>query len=639
MKPRLPAPQPPVLRLPYGPPLVIALLVLLCFSPVLHNDFVNWDDDLTFTDNPHYRGLSLTHLAWMFTTTHVGQYRPLTWVTYGIDYTLWGMNSTGYHLSDVLLHAANAVLVYLLVHAFLTRVLSDRPQPHALAVAAAVGALFFALHPLRVEAVAWATERQEPLCGFFFLLTLLTYLRMYDEKQAGGGTGRKWYLLSISCFALSLLSKPAASTLPIVLLVLDVYPLGRLNVAQDVPSGRSRARVALVVEKIPYAVLSLAAVVAAFIAKQPEAMIPFAEHGLSARAAQSAYGLCFYLWKTVAPFQLSPLYLLQRPLHPSQPKFILSVLLATAATAAALLYRRRFPWALTAWACYVFLVAPVLGFVQNGPQIAADRYTYIPCLPWAVLLAVAVAWLERSRQRRGRGRLVRPMLLAVVAAALGVLGLLTYAQTQVWRDSLTLWTHALAVEPDNYVAYTARGKARQALQDVDGALGDLDTALRLNPVYAEALVSRGNALQEKGALDAAIADFTNALRRRPRDARTYVNRGNARRMKGDLDGALADYNAGLHIDPELAAGYYRRGNIHRAKGEWDAALADYSQALRLDPTDAYAYNNRAVVREAQGDVSGAFADYRAALRLVPASGPFQRNVARARQLAEHATIQ
>ena len=460
--------------------------------------------------------------------------------------------------------------------------------------------------------MAWATERQEVLCGFFFLLAVLAYLRMHDVPRYARAAWRTWYVVSLVCFALSLLAKPAGLMLPVVLLVLDIYPLRRVAARDDGPGVR-----ALLLEKLPYLALSLAAVAAAVMAKQPQAMVTLAEHGLIARAAQSAYGLCFYLWKTLVPVGLSPLYLLHRPLDPTELRFVLSAVAATAITGALVVYRRRWPWALAAWASYVVLVAPVLGFTQNGVQIAADRYTYVPCLPWAALAAGAVLQLWRAADG---GRLGRPATaataIAIVVAFVG-LGAQTFRQTGVWHDTMTLWTHVLAIEPDNYVALNNRGPERQARGDADGAIADYDLALRLNPGHGEAYTNRGAARQAKGDLAGALADFDLALRLNPRDANAYVNRGDVRHARGDLDGALADYAAALRINPQHFKAYSNRGVVRQAKGDLDGALADFASALRANPDYANAYNNRGNARQARGDLDAALADFSTAIRLNP----------------------
>ena len=572
-------------------PAGLALVVIACFLPTLRNDFVLWDDDLNFTDNPSYRGLSWRQLRWMFTTVHGGHYQPLSWVTLGLDYTLWGMNPTGYHLTSLLLHAVNAVLFYYVVVALLRRAAVS-----ASAGAAAVGALFFAIHPLRVESVAWASERRDVLAALFYLATVLAYLRMAEEEPSG--RARRWYLVSLACFVLSLLSKAWGITLPVVLLALDVFPLRRAP---------------RLLEKVPYAALALGAAALAFVAQQHQpAMRTLAQHGALQRTAQAAYGLSFYLWKTVVPWRLSPAYLLEGRLDPAAPRYVLSLVAVAGITALLVFTRRRWPSGLVAWVCYAAIVSPVLGFVQTGPQIAADRYTYLACLPWAVLVAAAV-----PRAALGRRRLA----WSVSAAALLVLGLLTLGQTKVWRDSFALWEYTLRVDPTNYLAYTNRGVARHAAGDLDGAFADYNAALRFNPGHAEAYNDRGIVRFARAEVDGAIADYSAAIRLRPEYADAYENRGIARQAKGDLDGALADYGAAIRLRPTYAKAYYSRANVRLARGDADGALADYSEALDVNPRYVEAYNNRATVRRARGDLDGAIADYVRALALVPPDGP------------------
>lgn len=598
------SPLPPIVRL--GIPALIVLLVVLCFHPVLDNGFVTFDDDATLTENLHYRGLSLSHLAWMFTTFHLGHYQPLSWVTHGLVYVIWGMNPTGYHLVNLLLHAANAVLAYLLIVALLSLWF---PAPQAnqrwLRGAAGVGALFFALHPLRVEPVAWATERREVLCSFFLLLTAWEYLRM--QQAPPGPLRRKRFLLSILAFALSLLSKAMGLTLPAVLLALDVYPLHRFTGAQ---------RVWVLAEKVPYGVLAAGAAALAVFGVRHEGMVPFAAYGVLDRLMQAAYGLCFYLWKTLVPVALSPLYQLERPLDLSRPRYSVSAIVVVGITAALVGWRRRYPWALLAWTCYVVMVSPVLGLLQSGPQIAADRYTYLPCLPWAVLVAAGTYQLWR-RRAKARSGFAPSALLAGLAATLAVFGTRAYQQTQVWKDSLTLWNHVLRIEPFNGFAHNNRGTVLQARGDLAGALADYNAAIAVSPEYVKAYNNRGVARQAQGDIAGALADYDHALRLDPRYTDAYVNRGSAREAHGDLDGARADYDEALQLDAGHVIAHYNRGNVLRAAGNGDAALADYTTALRLDPRFARAYSARGSLEEARGDSAAARADFEAALRVDP----------------------
>src|SRR5216117_1025474 len=349
-------------------PLLVALVTVTAFLPTLHNQFVSWDDDKNFLENPDYRGLAWTNLRWMW-TTHLGHYIPLTWMTLGLDYLLWGMNPLGYHLTNLLLHAANAVVFFFVVRRLLARALpSPSEHGYALAVSAGVAALVFAIHPLRVESVAWATERRDVLSGLFYLLTILMYLRAREREERGRG----WYWLSVAVFVLALLSKSMVVNLPVVLLILDVYPLRRLGGALGWWSEPARR---VYGEKIPFVLLAAAASAIAVMAQSSvHAAVSLAQLSALDRLAVAAYGLSFYLWKTIVPLNLSPLYELRPPVNPGATPFILSYGVILAISAIVLALRRRVPGLLAAWVVYVVVLLPVLGIVQSGPQIAADRY-------------------------------------------------------------------------------------------------------------------------------------------------------------------------------------------------------------------------------------------------------------------------
>jgi hypothetical protein len=504
----------------------IAAAVFTCFAPAVGYDFVLWDDDMNISENAHYRGFSPAHLRWMFTTSYGGHYQPLTWVSFAVDHALWGMSPAGYHLTNLLLHAANAVLVYLLCAAFL-RSTPVPGEPQRALYAAAAGALFFALHPLRVESVVWVTARRDVLSGFFYLLTVLTYLRMVDAERDGGPRVR-WLAVSVGCFSLSLLAKAWGLMLPFALLVLDIFPL-----------RRRRSVHSLLFEKVPYGIAAIGALLlTARMLTEFTNVRTLAEHGVLERALQAAYGLCFYVWKTVAPLRLSPLYLLDPKLDPREPRFLIAAAAVVLAAGAMLVFRRRWPWLLAASVCYAIVVAPLLGLWQTGPQLVADRYTYLACLPWGVLAAAAV-W------RLGPGW----ASVGGTATVLVLLGVLTVRQTAVWRDSRALWDHALRIDPRNWVAYTNRGFLRDLGGDRPGAVADYSAAIAAHPGYALAWFNRGTARQASGDVQGAIADLNLAIRFNPRDARAWNNRGWARETLGDMRGALADYEAALRAAP------------------------------------------------------------------------------------------
>lgn len=551
--------------------LVLVAAVIGCFFPVLGNEFVNLDDPAMFTGNPYYRGFSGSNLRWMFSTFHLGHYQPLSWLTLALDHALWGLDPRGYHLTNLLLHAANAVLVYLLAERTFRLAGAAQTNPPG---AALLGALLFAVHPLRVESVAWATERRDVLSGFFLLVALLAWLRRFDPGLPGWATAR-WYGIALASFVLSLLSKAWGMTLPVVLLVLDVWPLGRLRGGSEryTPVGR------LLLEKVPFAVIALGfAIVAALAQQSAGAMLDVVKFSPWQRLAQAAYGLCFYVVKSLLPVRLSPVYLLDRNLDPTAPLYLASAAAVAVGVTALVLSRRRWPAGLVALLCYAITVAPVLGVAQSGVQIAADRYSYLACLPFPLLLG---AGFGRFAPASTAGRVARVLALAVVAT----LGVLTWRQTFVWRDSLSFWNHVLALAPEHWYGHHMRG------------------------IY----------FYETGETERALADFDAALRSNPDRAQTYVSRGTVRARRGDTAGAIADWDRALEINPGFFAAYYNRGTSRLARGDLANAAADFRAAVRIQPSSHLAWHGLATAGERLGNVDEAIAAYRRALEAAPAS--------------------
>jgi tetratricopeptide (TPR) repeat protein len=625
----------------------VALLTFLAFLPALHAGFLNWDDDANLTDNPHYRGLSAEHLQWMATAFHAGHYMPLTWLTFALDHAAWGMVPRGYHLTNLLLQAVDAALAFWLFSSLLRRAMGSDRQRLLLWVAAA-GALAWAVHPLRVESVAWVTERRDVLSGAFFMITLLAYLRMTEAQPGRRG---RWLLASVAAFALSLLSKAWGITLPVVLVILDLYPLRRL------PGGGRRVWL----EKVPFALLAAAAGVAALRAQAAAGALSSVESlDPVQRVVLAGYGLVFYLVKTVAPMDLSPLYILRRSFDPLTLRFLLPTFLAVGVTVLLVIRRRRWPAVLAAWAGYVVIVSPVLGLTQAGAQLAADRYTYLASLPIVVLLAGRLYRLLEEET----GPLVRRVTTAGVVALLLVLGVLAHRQTRYWESSEVLWSRAVAVDSDNYLAFNNRGAARLDAGDLSGALADFTRALEIHPryeeaynnrgnvrlktghpraaiedyeraidldsTYAEAYLNRGNARQRTGDLDGAMDDYQQALALGASPARVYYNRGLARKRAGDVKGAIADYTRAVELDPGKASAWINRGNARLEQGEVEGAVEDLSRAIALEPGHANAYNSRGEARSRLGDLEGAVSDFSRAVELEPGFAPAWANRALAR---------
>jgi hypothetical protein len=480
------------------PPTTVILLTLVAFLPVLDNGFIpNWDDRTNFLDNPHYRGLGPAQLHWMFTTFHAGHYIPLTWLSLGLDYLLWGMNPTGYHLTSLLLHAATALTFYFLALRLFRVALPAATSPAALRWGAATAALVFAVHPLRVESVASATERRDVLSGLFYVLALLSYVKAVTATPEAppARLQPRWYALSLVCFAAALLSKSIVVTLPVTLLVLDVYPLRRLGGAQGWRTPRPW------LEKLPFFALSAAATIVAFLALLPLGNTKsLQDMPVTLRLLVSAYGLLFYLRKTLLPLDLSPLY----PLYFQVTWLQFGVLIGGAGLAWAC--RRRLPAFTAAAFVYVVTVAPVIGIFQNGPQAAADRYSYLACLGWAALIGGTLAyWWPR-----------RGILAPVAAVWLAALAILTWQQTSLWKDSVSLWGQAAVVTPGMRAAHFKLGQAHAQDGRIAEAVGAYREAMRLSgPSAPWGHVAIARLLEQIGLDEAARAEYTEALREDP----------------------------------------------------------------------------------------------------------------------------
>ncbi|MCX5797053.1 MAG: hypothetical protein NTY77_16290, partial [Elusimicrobia bacterium] len=357
-------------------PAAVFLASLAVFLPALQNGFVNWDDELTISLNEHIRGLSWAHLRWMFALPqgNAGQYHPLTWLSYALDYALWGTAPFGYHLTNLLLHAVNAVLFYFLSLRLFACASGESGADLDTRTAAAFSALLFGLHPLRVESVAWATERRGLLSGLFYLGTLLCYLKAKTAPAAGAE--RRWTAAAWAAYVLSLLAKGIGVTLPAILLVLDRYPLRRLSAS---PARWLRApERRVILEKLLFAAPAVGiAMIDLFAELSSGAIVPNAAGSLGLHLAVAVYGLTFYLWKTLLPVHLLPLYSMPATLGGLGLRFWLSAAVIAGLGLGFFLARRRWPAGWAAGTIYVLALLPVLGLVQLGHHMVADRYSYL----------------------------------------------------------------------------------------------------------------------------------------------------------------------------------------------------------------------------------------------------------------------
>jgi protein O-mannosyl-transferase len=610
-------------------PVLIVLLTFAAFFPVRQNGFVNWDDEGNLLENPSYRGLGWTQLRWMFTNFHLGNYRPLTWITLGFDYILWGMDPSGYHLTSLLLHGTSALLFYFLTLRLLSLTLSlpAAPADVGLKVAAGLAALLFSIHPLRVEPVAWISARNHVLSGLFFVWTILCYLRAMACVE-GSSIQLRWLTLSVVTYGLSLLSQPFGLTLPFVLLVLDIYPVRRLS--GDPAKWFWPAVRRVWWEKAPFLLLALAAGVIALRARKG-AIYSFEEIGVWPRLAQALFGLAFYPFKTVIPLGLSPLYELPAHLNLSDWPFLLSGLVVVVLSAGLFVARHRWPAGLASWVCYVLILLPVLGLAQSGPQIVADRYTYLSCLGWAILAGAGLfyCWHVRSNV----GTRLRISVLAVGLAGVVALGVLTWKQTQVWHDSERLWRYVLAVTEKSYfkssVAHNNLGVVLVGREELEEAISHYREALRIYPAYAEAHNNLGVALRERGELEDAIQHYREALRINPAYAEAHYNLANALVNRGELEDAIGHYREALRIRPVDAKTHYNLGTALARKGQLEEAIQHFRQALEIDPVYAMAHYNLATALAVRGELGEAIDHFQQALRTEPQYAEAHESLARA----------
>lgn len=451
----------------------LSIGVLVAFSPALSADFVTFDDPTFVIDNPRVHGFSVENVRWAFTAMHGGHWHPLTWLSWMLDYTLWGgLKPAGFHFTNVLLHAVCAVLVYGLSLRLLTLAQRDEhgASGRAIHIAAGLAAAVFALHPLRAESVVWVTERRDVLSAAFLLGAAITYLNAV-RIGAPGVRSPGWYAITCVLLALSLLAKAWGITFFAVMLVLDVFPLRR--VPMSIRAVRVSDVFRLVLEKVPLILISLpVAVLAAQAQHGGYASKTLEEWGIHDRLAQSVYGLAWYLWKTVWPMDLSVLYELPASMRLTETRVVLAMVTLGAALAAGVCVRAARAPVLCALAAYVILLAPVLGILQSGEQLVADRYSVLACI--APVLALAhVALRLVSQARRADAASSLPRLMAVVAGVLVLaLSMLTFSQSVVWRNSLSLWSSALSATPTpgvrmNYAIELSRlGRQEEAVREM-----------------------------------------------------------------------------------------------------------------------------------------------------------------------------
>jgi tetratricopeptide (TPR) repeat protein len=603
----------------------LVALVWIAFGQTLRHDFVNFDDNDYVYENPNITsGLSFNGIGWAFTHVHAGNWHPATTISHMLDVQFYGLQPWGHYLTNVLLHAAATVLLFLALRELTgvaappqrdvqtkkrrAREAGAMPAPSTsnICLCAFVAALF-AVHPLRVESVAWVSERKDVLSGVFFMLTLLAYAR-YVHGLGDSHSFRR-YLAVILCFALGLLSKPTLVTLPFVLLLLDYWPLQRWPSAKSKRLNDSTSLGSLLIEKTPLFVLSTASSVATLLAQgkalQKSLQLTFIERAANAVVTYAAYlGQMFY------PIHLAVLYPYSKGTL-NIAGVVLDLALLVAVTVVFLWWHRKYPFLVVGWLWYVGMLVPMIGLVQVGLQTRADRYTYLP----QIGLYIALAWGAAELFKKWR---LRPVIPAIATSIVVIaLTACTYHQVSFWQNGETLWKHAIDSGSGSYVAYYSLGDFYLKQRQPDAALPEFAKALQIKPDYSDAEMDVGIALMQKGDLDGAITHTERATQIDPNFFEAQYNLGNLLLQRRDADGAISHYQRALQSKPDYAEAHTSLGAALAQKGQLEQAVVEFDQALRLNPDSAEAHNDLANTLASQRKFDQAIPHYIEALRLNP----------------------
>ncbi len=571
----------------------VCLLTFVTYLASLHNEFIDeWDDALYVTRNPFIRSLDKAFFRWAFFEFYAANWHPLTWMSHALDYAVWGLDPLGHHLTNNIFHSLNTFLAVLLIIRLMEvvkgRTVNNGPSAllneRAILIAGGVTGLLFGLHPLHVESVAWVAERKDLLCALFFLLSAKTYIEYTvspGNKSAQGDAtapfyNNKQYLLALVFFVLALLSKPMAVSLPLVLLVLDWYPLQRIDSLKSFQN--------VVVEKLPLFTFSLVTSVLTIVAQRStETMISVEVIPISTRMFVAAESLIVYLRNMLLPLKLIPFY----PYPQNAPALslvnLLSIALVIGITIACVVFGKKQKILASVWAYYCITLLPVLGILQAGVQSRADRYMYLPSLgPFFVLglgLACVFAKVNTLQSRR---RIIQFVIISVAIFVLVSMTYLTVAQIGIWKNSIELWSYVVEEEPQkSFTAYNNLGSAFVKAGQFDKAIVYLDEAIALDPEGYLAYNNRGTLFEKLGLFGKAVEDFDRAIVLNSDYYLSYHNRAVALGKMGQYGRALEDLNRAIVLNQFFAPAYFARGNVNLRTGDQGLAVSDFRRACEL----------------------------------------------------------
>jgi protein O-mannosyl-transferase len=553
----------------------LVVAVFLVYWPVRQQEFINYDDPDYVTSNTHVqKGITWDGVVWAFTTTRAYNWHPLTWLSHMLDCQLFGLDAGAHKLVSVMFHIGSTALLFLVL-----KRMTAAPG-RSLFVAAV-----FALHPLRVESVAWVAERKDVLCTFFSMLTLGAYVRYVERRTAGR------YALVVLLFALALMAKPTAVVLPLVLLLLDAWPLNRL--ALDRPKVIVPAALRLVLEKWLLFVLSaFSCAVSYWVQSRSESGSAIKLFALSSRASNAVVAYARYIGKTLWPADLAVFY----P-HPGRWEISEVGLATLAVVGVTLLVVRQLrgrPFLAVGWLWYLGTLVPMIGLVQAGDQSIADRYTYVPMIGLLVMVAWGIPELISGRLRAAPALNALPVLLVITLMCA------THYQLQFWQNSIRLYEHALTVTKDNYIAHNNLGIALLGKGEIAVAAGHFQSALDIWPPFPEANKNLADILARSGRLDEAASRYQRAIQGKPGWAEAHNNLGLVLARQGKLDEAVTEFSRVLELEPNAPVAESNLGLALMKLGRFDEAWAHASRALDLDPKDAQARRVVGVALEKKG---------------------------------------
>lgn len=563
------------------------------FFPVMNHDFVYYDDPKYVTENAVVsRGLTAQGLTWAFTTGTDANWFPLTWLSHMLDVQLHGMNAGGHHFTSLLLHALSAAVLFKVLH-MMTGMIGR----------SAFVAAMFSLHPLHVESVAWVAERKDVVSTLFWMLTMWAYAAYARDPKL------RRYVLVMILFALGLMSKPMLVTLPFVLLLLDFWPLRRVE-GMSPKSNLQRTYAQLIREKIPLFALAVASSITTFLVQREGGAVgTFDAYPFAQRVANALVSYLAYVRKMIWPADLAAFY-------PYRMEIPAAAALAAFAALVGLSYlcvrfARKYPYLPVGWFWYVGTLVPVIGLVQVGNQAMADRYSYIPIVGLFIIAAWGIGEIA-EKLRLDRFVLAGAAILTVLASAA-----ISRSQLRHWQSSSHLWTHALDVTQENHVAHNNLGLALAGEGKTEEAISQYREALRIRPAYATARTNLGAALSKQGKLDEAVANYTEVLRAKPDMAEAHLNLGAALASQGKIDEAISRYQQAVRLKPDYADAYANLGLALASKGQLDAAIAEYNKAIELRPAFAEVHNNLGFALARQGKLDESIAHYNEAIRQKP----------------------